>query len=434
ELTYVALEAYVELNTPDPKLSIRFTPQTPDALHRRVADLIRRGHNSFVLMNDEPAVAALVKRGKTLEDARAHLPIGCYEPAVDGKEAACTMNIVVNLAKPVELALHDGIDPLTGQQLGPHTGDAASFTTFGQFYAAYTAQLDFLIGHTARCVNAHERHWPMMHPSPFIAGTIDDCIAAGRDIGQGGAHYNAVGCTGAGLANACDSLLALKQAVFDEKRFTMPEMLEALRADFADAEPLRQYLVNRVPKWGNADPAADDLAVSIAEHYTDSVHGFESARGGPFQASLFTLEYQWMFGSNTGALPDGRQARTTLTPGVGAAPGLDRNGVTGLIGSVTKLDFTETPNGSVLDVMLHPTALKGEDGLDAFVSLIKTFLRQGGYAVQFNVVDADTLRDAQRHPERYASLQIRVTGWSVCFTRLPQHKQDQFIARNRHAV
>jgi len=434
DLTYLALEAYEELNTPDPKLSVRFFPGSPDRLYRRVADLIRKGHNSFVLMNDVPAIQALVKRGKAIEDACMYLPIGCYEPAVDGKEVACTMNLVVNLAKGVELALHDGLDPLSGQQVGPHTGDPRQFTDFEQLLHAYRKQMDWILTRSAKYIRAHERQWPRINPSPLIAGTIDDCLACGLDVGQGGAHYNAVGAVGAGLANAADSLLAVRQVVFDERRFAMADILDAIDHDFVGNEPMRQYLLNRVPKWGNNHPQPDDLARYIAHYYCNKVHTFRSARGGPFQAALFTLDFQLTFGSVTGALPDGRRACTPLAPGVGSAPGRDTSGVTALINSVTRLDFSETPNGAVLDVMLHPSATRGPEGLDALVTLIKTFFRQGGYALQFNVLDAETLRDAQRYPERYATLQIRVTGWSVYFTTLSKEEQDMFIARNTHRL
>ena len=434
DLTYLALEAYEELNTPDPKLSVRFCPDTPDLLYRRVAELIRDGHNSFVLINDVPSVEAMVKRGKTLEDARAYLPIGCYEPAVDGKEAGCTMNLVVNLAKGLEFALHDGVDPLSGQPSGPSTGDPRLFPNFESLFGAYTAQMDALLTRSVEYVRAHERQWPQINPSPLIAGTIDDCLDRGKDIGQGGAHYNAVGCVGVGLANVCDAFLALKHTVFDEERFAMDDVLDAIRCDFKGYEAMRQYLLNRVPKWGNNDPEADALARRIADYYCRKVHTFTNARGGPLQAALFSLNYQWTMGKTTGALPDGRRAGEGLAPGAGAMSGQDRNGVTAMMESVAKLDFTETPNGTVLDVTLHPTALEGDEGLDAFVAIIKTYFNQGGYAVQFNVFDADMLRDAQRHPERYASLQIRVTGWSVYFNRLSKYEQDQFIARNTHTV
>jgi formate C-acetyltransferase len=222
--------------------------------------------------------------------------------------------------------------------------------------------------------------------------------------------------------------------VFGEQRFSMEQVLEALAGDFAGHEQMRLYLMNRVPKWGNDEPEADALTRQVADHYCRTVHAHTNARGGPCQAALFTLDYQWTLGRPTGALPDGRRAGAGLAPGVGATTGLDKAGVTALLNSVSRLDFSETPNGAVLDVTLHPTAVSGADGLSAFVGLIRTFFARGGYAVQFNIFDAETLRAAQLHPEQYASLQIRVTGWSVYFTTLSKDEQDQFIARRTHGL
>jgi formate C-acetyltransferase len=434
ELTYLALDAYEQLSAPDPKLSVRYLPGSSDRLYRRVAELVRKGLNSFVLMNDVPAVEALVRRGKPLEDARVYLPIGCYEPAVDGKEVGCTMNLTLNLAKAVEYALHDGLDPLSGRQMGLRTGDPRTFATFEMLRGATLTQLDYLLNHTVECIRAHERYWEQINPSPLIAGTIADCIARGQDVGEGGAIYNSTGCVGAALANTADSLLALKQAVYDEARWTMDEVLAALQVDFEGHEAMRQYLLNRVPKWGNDEPEVDALARQVADHYCATAHAQRNERGGGGQAALFTLDYQWRLGIKTGALPDGRKARQSLAPGVGSMPGRDRKGATALCRSVAKLDFNETPNGAVLDVSLHPTAVRGEEGLNAFVELIRSFFQQGGYALQFNIFDINTLRDAQRNPENYASLQIRVTGWSVFFTQLSRFEQDQFILRNTHCL
>lgn len=410
ELTYLALEAYEELNTPDPKLSVRFTPRTPEKLYRRVADLVRNGHNAFVLLNDTVAVKALVERGKILEDARFYLPIGCYEPAVEGKEVGCTMNLVVNLAKGVELALHNGVDPLSGEHIGIKTGNPCHFSTFNEFYTAYVAQMDHILTQTINFMAEHEKNWPHINPSPLIASTIDDCLQRGKDIGQGGAQYNSVGCTGVGLANAADSLLAIKKTVFEDKIIPMESLIDLLNHNFEGQPALRQYLLNRVPKWGTDSTESNAIAQSVAGSFCDKIHTFRNYRGGGCQASLFTLNYQWTMGKNTGALPDGRQAHESLAPGVGPTSGRDKKGVTALIHSVSTLDFTKTPNGAVLDVTLHPTAVNGEEGLDAFVNLIKTFFTQGGYAIQFNVFDNDKLLDAQLHPEQYATMQIRVTG------------------------
>jgi len=434
ELTEVALDAYERLNTPDPKLSVRFTPETPTWVHRRVAELIRKGHNSFVLMNDVPAVEAMVRRGKTVEEARCNLPIGCYEPVVDGKEVGCTMNLTLNLAKGVEYALRGGLDVLSGRQVGAATDDPRGFATFDALLDAYETQIAYLLDRYITTIAAYERRWMRINPSPLLAGTLADCLPRGRDVGEAGPVYNSVGCVGAELANACDSLLAIKRVVFDEGRLTMEELLAALDADFVGHEPMRQYLLHRVPKWGNGDPEADALGKRIADHYCRTVHGYTNARGGRCQAALFTLTAQFTFGALTPALPDGRRSREALAPGVGAHPGRDLNGATGLIESVTGLDFCETPNGAVLDLTLHPSAVRGEEGLQAFVDLIQTFLSEGGYALQVNVIDAETLREAQRNPEQYATLQIRVTGWSVFFVTLSRFEQDQFIARLAHRM
>ncbi|MAG12982.1 MAG: hypothetical protein CMN78_00105 [Spirochaetales bacterium] len=432
ELTYIALEAYEEFKAPDPKLSVRYLSDTDERLYRRVADLIRRGHNSFVLLNDEVAVRALEKRGKTPRDARFYLPIGCYEPAVEGREAACTMNVTVNLAKPVELLLNDGKDTVTGKQIGAATGSPESFSTFDEVWKAYVQQLDAALTHAIGCIQAAEGQWPQINPSPLIAGTIEDCIETAKDIGQGGPRYNSVGFVGAGLANAVDSLLAIEWAVFRDRRYTMKEVLTALDANFSGFEEMRQYLIMAVPKWGNNDDQSDAVGKHITDFFSQTVHSFTNGRGGGCQAALFTLEFAWYGGKRTGALPDGRKSGEPLAPGTGATYGRDRHGVTALSCSVQTIDAENLPNGSVLDVTLHPSTVAGEKGLDTMVNLIKTHFAGGGYGLQFNIYDVETLRDAQHNPEKYAGLQVRLTGWSVYFTTLSPFEQEQFINRIAH--
>lgn len=432
ELTYVALDAYEELNTPDPKLSVRFTEDEGQELYERVADLVRKGHNSFVLLNDPVAVEALRRMGKTDEDSRYYLPIGCYEPAVEGREAACTMNVTVNLAKILELTLHGGRDPLSGEEIG--NVEERQFETFGDVLEAYLARMKTTVTSAAGCIAAAEGQWPEINPSPLLAGTFPDCVSRGRDIGQGGPRYNSVGFVGAGLANAADSLMALKKSVFDEKLFSFEEVVGALHADFVGHEEMRRHLVEAVPKWGNDNPEVDGIAKKIADEYCETVHSLRNRRGGRCQAALFTLDYAWRGGKLTGALPDGRRAGESLAPGTGATYGRDGKGVTALLNSVLNLEARNLPNGSVLDVTLHPSAVSGESGLAALTSLIRTFFLGGGYALQFNVYDVATLRDAQRHPERFSTLQVRLTGWSVYFTSLTEFEQEQFIQRISHSA
>ena len=432
ELTYLALETHGELATPDPKLSIRFNPDAPEKLYRMVAELIRAGQHSFVLLNDPVAIKALERRGRTPEDARLYLPIGCYEPAVEGKEAGCKMNITINMAKWVELALNDGKDPLSGEQIGPHTGDPRDFRCFDDVWKAFVDQMDFFLERSLSCIQAAERAWPQINPSPLIAGTFEHCVSRGKDIGEGGPLYNGVGFVGAGLANACDSLLALKNVIYDEKLYSMEQMLDALHANFEGHEQMRHYLANKVPKWGNNDPVVDELGTRIADLYCDKVHTFVNGRGGACTAGLFSLDFAHHGGLATGALPDGRLAQTSLAPSLNSTYGRDTNGVTALINSVVKLDGTQSPNGAVLDITLHPSAVAGEDGLDALIALTKTFFARGGYGLQFNVFDVETLKDAQRIPEQYSTLQVRVTGWSVYFTSMSREEQDNYISRITH--
>jgi len=432
ELSWLALEVYEELKTTDPKLSVRFFRDTPDDFMRRVADIIRNGQTSFVLINDEAAIPALLKRGKTLEEARSYTLIGCYEPAVEGREIACNMSIKVNLAKGVEMALNNGTDPASGVRFGPETGDPGSFKTFDEFYEAYLKQMDYQIGKVMSCIKAFEDYWPEINPSPLLAGTIIDCLEKGKDVGQHGPKYNNTGCMGLSLGNAVDSLISVKKLVFDEKRISINEFTEVLNKNYEGMEQLRQYILHRIPKWGNDNPEADILAKKVTGWYTARVNSSRNNRDGWFQASMFSLTYRWSLGKCTGALPDGRKAGMPLSPGLNAMTGMDKKGVTALVNSVTKLDFSEIPNGSVVDINLHPSAVKGKEGLDAFVALIRTFFAKGGYALQFNIFDTEMLRDAQRDPERYSTLQIRVTGWNVYFVTLSEYEQNQFIEENKH--
>ena len=434
ELTFLALDAFEELNTPDPKISMRFHAGTDKALRSRVAELIQRGNNSIVIMNDEPSIAGLVLSGKSIEDARGYLSIGCYEPAIDGKDMACTMNIPFNMAKCMELALNNGIDPLSGELVGCNTGDPADFENYQQVYDAYIRQMDFLLERAASYLSRYETHWPEVNPSPLIAATMADCIGRGKDIGEGGCRYNSVGCPAGALAEAADSLSALKSAIYETGQYTMAQVLDALKKDFIGYETMRSYFLNHVPKWGNGIGAVDSIAKSIADHYCEKVATFRTPRGGGYQPGLFALHFQWTFGKKTGALPCGRKAETPTSPGIGAGPGMDKGGITALMNSVETLDFSKAPDGSVLDIMLHPSAVKGAKGINTLTSLINTHFSKGGNYLQFNLVDTETLEEAQRFPERFPGLQVRVTGYSAYFTKLSRYEQDLFIRRNKHLV
>ncbi|MBE6936235.1 MAG: hypothetical protein E7458_06985 [Ruminococcaceae bacterium] len=433
-LSYLAMELFYELNTTDPKLSVRLSRKTPEPFRRLVAKCLRDGRTNMVIVNDEETLSAIRGRGIPYEDSFRYLLIGCYEPAIEGKEVACNMCIKFNLAKSVELALHNGVDPMSGEHIGIETGDSEKFETFEQFYAAYEAQLAHQLKKVHTAIAHYEENWARINPEPFISATFLPCLESGRDISQNGAAYNNTGCMGGGLANAADSLMSIKQTVYDEGRYTMAELKSLLASNFAENPREKLYLLHRVPKWGNNDEQVDAIARRIAESYTGLVNGVPNGRGGQFTASMFTLDYCFSLGHRTGALPDGREAGHYIAKGIGAMTGCDRAGVTAHIASVAKLDFGKIPNGSVLDLYLHPSAVDGEKGIDTLLQLIDAYFTGGGYGVQFNILNADDLREAQRHPEEYATLQVRVCGWNVYFVTMDEEMQNHFIETTMQMV
>ena len=427
ELSRLALDCFYDMQLTDPKLSIRFHKDSSPDQYRRIARCIRDGRTNMVLVNDEVAIPALLMRGKTIQDAYNYLLIGCYEPAIEGEEIACNMSIKLNLAKSVELVLYNGVDPLSGETIGIRTGEAEALYSFDAFYAAYCSQLKHQVYLATESIKSFENHWNEINPSPLLSGTFAGCLASGRDISQGGAKYNNTGCMGGCLSNAADSLIAIKKLVYEEKRLTLNELKSILESDWQKDPGLQQYVKHRIPKWGNNNAEVDNLARGIADFYTAIVNGTPNNRGGSFSASMFSLDFNLIQGERTGALPDGRNARTYLAKGIGAMTAMDKQGVTAHIESVTKIDFRRVPNGSVLDIFLHPSAVKGEQGLAALTSLIKTYFAKGGFGIQFNILDHNALIDAQKHPEKYATLQVRLCGWNVYFVTLSPREQEQFI-------
>ena len=413
ELSRLGFEVYREMQTVDPKLSVRLGAETPDDFLEQVVGCIQDGCTGIVIVNDPAQVRMLIENGKTPEDAADYLLIGCYEPAVMGKELNCSGAALLNLAKSVELTL-----------------DAPAPPSFDEFLAAYLRTLDAQIAAALDRTRRNERLWPRVNPSALLSGTMEACLESGRDVSEAGARYNTTGALFAGLANAVDSLAVIEQLVYREQRYSMAELEAALAADWEGYEELRLTAQRRVPKWGNNDDRVDRLAVAITDFVGRRINREPNARGGVFQAALYAiLPIAQRFGAHTGALPDGRRAGEPLALNTGATVGMDAKGVTSLINSVTKIDLAQFPNGTVLDIMLHPSAVGGEEGLQTIAAIIRSHFAQGGMAIQFNIFDADTLREAQRHPERHPNLQVRVCGWNVRFNNLRPEEQNMFIAK-----
>lgn len=413
DFSRLAFEAYREMRIVDPKLHIRVGAETPEDFLETVVGCIQDGCTSMVLVNNDRQIEMLCRHGKRHADAADYILIGCYEPAVQGKELNTSGAAGLNLAK--------GIEPVLA---------AGDYTSFEALQDAYLRTLDASFTELAERVRRWERLWPAISPTPLLSGTMDSCQARGLDISEAGAEYNTSGCCCVGLADAVDSLAAIEQLVYREKACSLADLRAALAANWEGHEDLRLTALNRVPKWGNNDPQADRFAVWITDFLARRINHEPNARGGVFQAALYgILPTVQQFGKLTGALPNGRRAGEPLAINTGAMVGRDAGGVTSLINSVTKIDLMGFPNGTVLDLMLHPSSAAGAAGMRTIIALIRSHFAQGGMAIQFNLFDAKTLRDAQRHPDRYAGLQVRVCGWNVRFAHLRPEEQDMFIAK-----
>jgi len=369
----------------------------------------------------------MVRVGKSLADARDGGTSGCVETGAFGKEAYILTGYF-NIPKVLELTLHDGFDPRTGLQLGPHTGDPRTFSTFDDLFAAFEKQMLHFLDIKVCGNNIIERMYAAYMPAPFLSLLVDDCILKGKDYHDGGPRYDSSYIQGVGMGTVTDCLSAIKYHVYVQKTLTMGKILEMLDADFAGFERERQMLLNRTPRYGNDDDAADDLLVCVFEAYFNAVDGRKNTRGGTYHINLLPTTCHIYFGSVTGATPDGRRAWSPLSEGISPVQGVDRHGPTAVLKSASKMDHVRT-GGTLLNQKFTPQLLADETGLDALVSLIRAYFQLGGHHIQFNVVDGATLRKAQKNPEQYRDLIVRVAGYSDYFCDLSEALQEEIIAR-----
>ncbi len=430
ELTFLILDVVEDMRLLQPSASIQVTTQCPDTFLERAARIIRTGFGQPSVFNHDLIVRELLRQGKTLEDARSGGSSGCVEVGAFGKENY-NLTGYFNLPKLLELVLHDGVDPVRGSQLGPRTGDPRDFASFEELFAAWERQLRHFVDLKARGNDVVERLYAGEMPAPFLSLLIDDCIATGRDYHDGGARYNTSYIQGVGIGTATDALSALRHHVFEQRAVPMDELLAALDADFAGHERLRQLLLNRTPRYGNDDDRADALMVRIFEAYFAAVDGRPNTRGGTYHINLLPTTVHVYFGSVLGATPDGRRARAPVSEGVSPVQGADRHGPTAVLASVAKMDHGRT-GGTLLNQKFTPALLADDAGMRGLVTLIRTYFRLGGHHVQFNVVDAATLRAAQERPDEHRDLIVRVAGYSDYFCDLGKALQDEIIARTEH--
>ncbi|MCK4450268.1 MAG: glycyl radical protein, partial [Anaerolineae bacterium] len=432
ELSYLCLDVTGRLKLPQPQIAALISEKTPDRFLMKACEVICLGFGLPAVFNDDEKVQALLHKGKTLEDARLGGINGCVELVVQGKDNMASSGYL-SMPKCLELALNNGVDPLTGAQLGPSTGVPREFISFDQLMEAFRQQLAHAIELKTVYDGIARQAYAEFCPVPFTSLLISDCLEKGRDYHDGGARYNLPLICGVGTGTMADSLAAIKRLVYDEKRTSLEELVTALRADFAGYGRLRQMLLNRVPKWGNGDGYVDTIAHDVVEMFCDELEKHRNAEGVPYAANMIPTTTHIWFGSLNGATPDGRLAETPLSEGISPVQGTDSNGPTAVVRSMARLDHARCC-GTLLNMKFHPTALSGEEGLRKFGHLIRTYFKLGGHHMQFNVVSAETLRAAQECPEEYRNLVVRVAGYSDYFVRLSRDLQDEIISRTEQGL
>ena len=477
DLSYMCIEAAMHVPLPQPSISIRVWNGSPEDLLIKAAALTRLGTGLPAYYNDEIIIPSIMARGLTLEDARDYCIIGCVEPQKAGKTDGWHDAAFFNMCRPMELVFSNGYDK--GKRIGPETGDVASMKSFEELYNAYKTQQSYMIKLLVNANNAIDMAHATRCPLPFQSCMVEDCIGRGKSLQEGGAIYNFTGPQGFGIANNTDGLIAIKKLVFDEGRFTLAELREAMRANYgygvhgeaaekltteiatelvrqgisvseaairtiydevtnqtslgegqrARYREIKHLIDEEAPKYGNDIYDVDMFARDVANTYTKEVEKYKNPRGGIFQAGLYPVSANVPLGASTGATPDGRLAYTPLADGIGPASGRDKKGPTATANSVAKLEQSVASNGTLLNQKFHPSALAGMSGLSKFVALIRSYFDQKGMHVQFNVVTKETLLDAQKNPEKYKTLVVRVAGYSALFTTLSRSLQDDIINR-----
>jgi len=435
DLTYLILKSFQELNMLEPKLNLRIHSGTPKELLFKTSQMIRDTQGSpFILNFDNVVIEALEGEGMSHEDAVDYGVVGCLENTAQGKDTSGTVDVHFNVAKSVELALNDGKDWRSGERLGAETGDPLKLESFKQVMEAYKQQLKATIQYVTGITSACDALRGKYVPCPFLSSVIDGCMEKGRDIRDGGAIYNFTTFNGVGIATAADSLAAIKKVVFEDKRLTMAELLQALRTNFEEKEDIRQILITRAPKFGNDDDYVDSIAREIFRFWCQELSQYVTPTGKRVRAGYLSWNHFIHDGAFTAATPNGRRAGEPLSNGVCPSQGCDVKGPTAAMKSVAKLGFDILPSGASHTISINPTALQTDEQLDKFAALLRTYNELGGTSLQFNVIDAETLRDAQRNPESYQNLLVRVTGYNAYFVGMSRALQDEIIARIEHKL
>ena len=432
EMSYILLDVIREMRLLQPSSMIQVSKKNPDRFIRAAVEIIKTGFGQPSVFNTDALVQEMLRAGKDVRDARNGGCSGCVETGAFGTEAYILTGYF-NLPKILELTLNDGFDKRTGKQIGLKTGTATDYRTYEELFAAYKAQVQHFMRIKLTGNNIIERIFMKYMPVPFLSVLIEDCIRNGKDYMCGGARYNSSYVQGVGLGSITDMLTALRYHVYDKKTIAMETMEKALANDFKGFEELQYQLVYHTPKYGNDDDYADEQEVQVFDMYYDVLSGHKSPRGADYRVNMLPTTCHVYFGKVTGATPDGRNAWKVLSEGISPVQGADTNGPTAVIRSAAKIDHIKT-GGTLLNQKFTPSLLSTEEGCNNLVHLIRAYFRMDGHQIKFNVVDADTLREAQKHPEDYKDLIVRVAGYSDYFNDLGEDLQNEIICRTEQTT
>jgi pyruvate formate-lyase/glycerol dehydratase family glycyl radical enzyme len=430
EVSYILLEAVEELHLLQPGSNVQISHKTPQRFLKAACGVIRKGYGYPAVFNADEVILEQIRTGKTLEDAREGGCSGCIETGAFGKEAYILTGYL-NVPKILELALNNGVDPLSGQAVGLQAGDAADFKNFEDLYAAFVKQLNFVVDLKISTNNTIEHMYATDAPAPFLSVVIADCIANGKDYNNGGPRYNTSYIQCCGIGTVTDSLSAIKKHVFENKSITLNALLSALDRNFCDQETLRLRLFNKTPFYGNDDDEADTIMQRVYADLFKAVDGKPNTKGGTYHLNMLSTTCHVYFGKVLGASANGRRAGLPISDGTSPSHGADRNGPTAVIKSLAKMDQAKS-GGTLLNQRFLPSVLKDQEGIEKFCHLIRTYFNLGGHHIQFNIVDSQTLRQAQKTPDDYRDLLVRVAGYSDYFVDLDADHQEEIIARTEH--
>ena len=429
-MTYILLDVIREMRILQPSSMVQVSRKSPDRFIHKALDIIKTGFGQPSVFNTDAIIQELLRQGKNIIDARNGGASGCVETGAFGTECYW-LSGYFNLTKVFELTINDGFDRRTGTQVGLRTGRAGDHKTFEELLEAYKAQLNYLIDIKIRGNMLIEKTFSVHLPVPFLSLLIEDCIAKGKDYNNGGARYNTTYIQGVGLGSLTDILTSVRYNIYDNQNYKWDEVLSALEDNFSSNEKMQHDFIYSTPKYGNDYDYADRNAVFVFETFYDAVNGRPVSRGGCHRINMLPTTSHVYFGSVVGATPDGRKAGLPLSEGISPFQGVDHNGPTSVIRSAAKIDHLRT-GGTLLNQKFSPSFFNDESSYSNLTALIRSYFSLDGHHIQFNVVNADTLREAQRHPEKYRDLIVRVAGYSDYFNDLGEDLQNEIIRRTEH--